>query len=384
MNTQQAIDRVCELAQRHMNTERILTARKRTGAVLGWQDADYIPLQFGAKVPELAELPEYDWREQWYDPAKSFVTQMRAVVSSLAGGGDNIPGVRADTGVINGPCLFGAEFDVPTHTKPVVTKYVPKEMLESFTLPDDIRGLGITQRVVEHMEHHKAVLAAHGLGGWVSVYHCDTQGPFDIAEQTRGHDLFTDMFECPEFVHHLMEQATKAYIALSLLCKKIEGEGETRGNAKGCWMEKGGVRLCDDSGILLSVKGWEEFVLPYHTKALDRFGGGWIHYCGGVPGGGRAEGLHLHDSYAKIPCLRGFNFTTGGDWFAEVKKMIDHRVNYIGGLPRGKEEPLESFFRRVLALCPGRKGLILGSGPRTPEEAAGFMDLWHRLQDEMM
>ena len=145
----------------------------------------------------------------------------------------------------------------------------------------------------------------------VDVHHCDIQGPFDIACQALGPTIFTEIYDDPEFVHHLMNEATRAYIAVAQLCKTLQGEGETWGNASGFWMKQGGVRVCDDSGILLSRACFEEFVFPYHAKALAPFGGGWLHYCGGVPGGGRAEGVHLHDMYCRIPGLRGLNSLRG-------------------------------------------------------------------------
>jgi len=73
------------------------------------------------------------------------------------------------TGVVNGPSLFGAKFDVPRHTKPVVTEYVPKDKLKDFVLPDDLRGLGNADRIVEHMQHHLSVLKAEGLGAEVVI-----------------------------------------------------------------------------------------------------------------------------------------------------------------------------------------------------------------------
>ena len=382
MEVSEAIDRVCESARNRLKPERVRLAKERQAAVFAWREPDYLPLTFHAPAPELDGLPCYDWRERWHEPDKSFLEQMKAVVGCAAAESDALPSLRADTGVVNGPSLFGAGFGVPPHTKPVVTQYVAKEKLAAFALPDDIRPLGIAPRIVEHMEHHLALLRKHGLADSVGMHHCDTQGPFDIAEQTRGHDFFTDLYEDPAFVEHLMTQATRAYVALNRLCKSLNGEPPSGGNASGFWMERGGVRLCDDSGILLSPRLYEEQILPHQAKALAEFQGGWIHYCGGVPGGGRREGLHLHDAYLKIPALRGLNFTTGHDQAAEVRKVIGKKVAYIGGFPRGKDEALEDYFRRVLSLCPGKRGILFGPELR-PGEHPRALDAWHKCQEEM-
>lgn len=383
MTPQEAVHLVCECAAKHLSPERIRQSKERHAALFRWEDADYLPLHFGVAVPALRDLPHYDWTEQFYEPAKSFVSQMSGVVQQLAGGADYVPSIRADMGVVNGPSLFGVEFVVPAHTKTVVSRYAPKADLAAFQLPGDIRALGTMPRVIEHTQAHQATLREHGLDKLITVHHCDIQGPFDIAEQARGHDLLTDFYEDPAFVHHMMEQATRAYIAMGLLCKELAGEGRTWGNANGYWMNPGGVRMCDDSGILLSPGLFAEFVQPYQIRAFEAFGGGWLHYCGGVPDGNRQEGLHLHEHYLANPYLRGMNFTTGKDLLAEIRTIIAHRVNYIGGFRRLPGEGVEPYFRRLCGLCPGRKGMIVGANLQ-PEEKPGAIDLWHRVQDELI
>ncbi len=383
MNAQEAVELVCELALRYVSESSVAAAKRRHAAVLSWRDADYIPMRFFAPVPELDELPVYDHHEQWYDPAKSFVTQMKGTVRAAASGSDWVHAIRADTGVVNAPSVFGIGFDVPTHTKPVATKFVPKEELKVFEVPDDIRGLGTVPRVIEHMQHHLNVLEKAGLAGTVGVHHCDLQGAFDIAEQARGSEIFVDLYDDPPFVHRLMEQSVKAYVALGKLCKEISGEPAVGGNANGYWMETGGLRACDDTGILLSPPLFEEFVVPYLAKAFEPFQGGWIHYCGGIPDGSRPEGVHLHDLYLRNPLLKGMNFTTGGDLEAEIRKLNEHRVAFLGGVARESGESLEGYFRRVIEGCPGRKGIILDAAVGGNERAAAF-ETWHRLQDEIL
>ncbi len=382
MELHEAISYVCELAHKYLSPNAVSQAKKRHAAVLDWAEPDYLPILFGGDVPELQELPSYDWAEQWNDPAKSFVEQMKGALWMGASHSDWIPELRADLGVIIAPSLFGVGFLVPNHTKPVTVKFIPKEQLRSFVLPDDISRLGVMPRLVEHTEHHLSLLRNHDLTDRVGFHHCDTQGPFDIACQVLGHEIFTELYDDPDFLHQLMAQTTQAYIRLSRLCKHLQGEGDTGGNASGYWMNRGGVRLCDDSGILLPKNLFDEFNLPYISQAFAAFGGGWLHYCGGVPGGGRAEGIHLHDSYLNIPNIRGLNFTTGMDLDAEIRKVMAHKVAYLGWSPRGENEGLEEHLRHALQLCPGRKGLILSADVRG-EEQAQAMGIWHELQDEM-
>ncbi len=377
------LKRVLDLAGDALDADRIATAKRRQSDMLGWRASDYVPMIFGRGVPELADLPDFDWAEQFHDPAASLYMQLKDLLISAAGGSDYVPTVRADTGVVNGPSILGAPYGVPSHTKPVCTGHVPREQLVEFEVPDDISGLGAMPTMVEHTEHHLAALAEAGLGDLVGVRHCDTQGPFDIAAQARGHDeIFLDMYVDGDFVHELMAKCVDVYVKLSTLSKDLAGDPIDSGPANEYWMDPGSVRLCDDSGILISPEHYAEYCAPYVEQAYEPFGGGWLHYCGGVPEGGRPEGLHLHEIYCDISGLRGLNFTTGGDWPAQVRKVIETKVAYLGALPRGGDEPMADYFRRVLELCEPRVGMIFGYGVRA-DEADRAMDTWHAVQDEL-
>ncbi|HUS48010.1 MAG TPA: hypothetical protein VM098_07820 [Phycisphaerae bacterium] len=375
--------RTLELACELIDADRVATAKRRQADMFAWRRSDYVPITFGAEVEALRHLPDFDWARQFAEPAVSLYMQMKDVIRASVGGSDYVPTVRADTGVINGPSILGAPFKVPAHTKPVISGHISKDRLAAFEVPDDIRGLGVIPTMVEHTQHHLAALAEAGLADRVGVRHCDTQGPFDIAAQAYGHDeIFLGLYVDGDFVHELMAKCTDIYITLSRLSKQLAGHPIGQGYANEYWMDPGSVRLCDDSGILVSAEQYAEFLAPYLGKAFEPFGGGWIHYCGGIPDGNRPEGLHLHELYCAVPNMRGLNFTTGKDWPAEIGKVIASKVVYLGGLPRGEDEPLDGYFRRVLSLCDGRRGMIFSASVR-PDELPAAMGTWHRLQDEL-
>jgi hypothetical protein len=377
------LKRVLDLAGEIIDADRVAAAKRRQADMFAWRQSDSVPIIFGVSVKALEGLPDFDWAEQFADPAASLYMQMKSVVCAAAGGGDYVPTVRADTGVINGPSVFGAPFDVPAHTKPVITGRIPKSGLAAFEVPEDLAGLGAVPTMVRHTRHHLAALAEAGLDDRVGVRHCDLQGPFDIAAQAYGHDaIFLDLYEDGDFVHALMSKCAEVYVRLARLSKQLAGDPTDSGYANEYWTGRGSVRLCDDSGILVSAELYEEFLAPYLSRALEPFGGGWIHYCGGVPDGHRPEGLHLHEVYCSVPSMRGLQFTTGKDWPAEIKKVIGRQVVYLGSLPRGREEPLEAYFRRALELCDGRRGMILDAAVR-PEEAPSAVETWQRVQDEV-
>lgn len=382
------LDRLCELLAARLDGERIAAAKRRHADVLAGRETDYLPILFEAPVPaEADDWPDFDWHEQFHEPPKSLFMQLKTMVLPRACAAcDYLPGVRADLGTINCQTVLGARWRVTGANRSVITDYVPKEQLAARQAPQDVSGLGVIPRVVEHMEHHVDALRKRGLDGLVGIYHCDQQGPFDIAAMARGHEIFLDLYEDADFVHHLMGLCTDVYVAVTKLCKRIAGEAVGGpGNAVGLWMEAGAVRMCGDSDILVGADAYREFIQPYDQRAFEAFGGGWYHYCGGWTGTGRAEGLHLHEPLAEIPGVAGLNWTTAGDWLGEMKRLRELGLVHIGTLPRQPPETLEDYFRRALSVYTARSGLILGGMWQPPVLRAGehriALEMWHRVQD---
>ncbi|MFP3937988.1 MAG: hypothetical protein ACLFVW_06565 [Phycisphaerae bacterium] len=381
------IDRLSELVAYRLDAEAIRRAKRRHADVMAGRETDYLPVIFEAPVSETADWPAFNWRQRFEDPEKSLYMQLKdMVLPRAAGGGDYVPGVRPDLGTINCQTVFGAGYQVPEHTRAVIDTYMPKDRLAEFEVPEDVSCEGVIPRMVEHLEHHRDALASRGLGELISVWHCDQQGPFDIAAMVRGHEIFIDLYEDGDFVHDLMSKCTDVYVKVSRLCKRLNGEGDGPGNALGIWMERGAVRMCGDSDILVSPRQHEEFILPYQKRAFDALGGGWMHYCGGQAGYNRPEGLHLHELYAKIDTLAGLNWTTAGDWIGEMRRLKDLGLVHIGTVPREDGESLEDYYARVLSAYDRRWGLIFGmtwgGGPELRDgEHGGAVQAWREAQD---
>jgi hypothetical protein len=381
------IDRLCGWIAERLDADAVATAKRRHADVLAGRETDYLPVIFETPMPETAEMPDFDWRQRFEDPDKSLYMQLRDIVLPRAtGGGDYVPGVRPDLGTINCQTVFGAGYKVPAHTRTVIHEYVPKEKLAAFEVPEDVSAEGVIPRMVEHLTHHRDALAARGLGELVDVWHCDQQGPFDIAAMVRGHEIFTDFYEDPEFVHDLMGKTADVYLKVTRLCKRLNGEGDGAGNALGIWMERGAARMCGDSDILVSPQQHRQFILPYEKRAFDALGGGWMHYCGGEAGFSKPEGLHLHDLYASIETCHGLNWTTAGDWIGEMRRLKELGVAHLGTVPREPDEPLGAYYDRVLSPYDRRWGLVFGmtwgGGPQLREgEHEGATEAWRAAQD---
>jgi hypothetical protein len=341
-------------------------------AVWRGQSVDRLPL-----LIEVSGQPwdgkEHTLEEQVADPRKMAEEALRAVEAQCPVVSDSVLCVRPQFGVGLFATPFGVEYELSArYATPWVKSTPPKEHLSGLGTGDlDIEGSTIGQSA-EVLRLYRDTFQ-----GAVETFLPDTQGPFDIAHQARGHDIFTDIFDDPPFVHHLMELATHTYIEGTRLLKQAGEEGPSEGHHSGCLrMVDCGVRMCDDSGVILSPTQYAEFVGPYHERALAAFGGGWAHWCGDAP--------HLTDAYLAMESCKGINLGQPElyDQAELLSRVVAAGKVYFGLLHRRAEESAEDFLSRVLRDLGGeRRGLILICPPRQDESKEGLMDLWAELQE---
>ncbi|MGQ9731884.1 MAG: uroporphyrinogen decarboxylase family protein [Candidatus Zipacnadales bacterium] len=349
---------------------RLPTARARQAAVWQGREPDYLPL-----LCETAGQPwdgqDYTLAEQVEDPDKMLHEALRNVEPLLPVQSDAVLSIRPQFGVGTLTTPFGCEYELSArYGSPWVIGHASKADLSRIEPTDIDLDDSLVPRVCEVIRHFRKVL-----GDRLAVYMADTQSPFDIAHQTRGHELFTDLYDDPPFVHHLMELTTHVYIEASRRFKETIGEELTQGHYSGnLYMEGAGVRLCDDSGVLLSPAALEEFVFPYHQRALAAFGGGWVHWCGFAP--------QLVDGYLQLPAVKAINFGQPElyDPAEILARVLEAGKVYYGPWPRHPEEELGAYFDRLLACLRGQKqGLILVLNAGSEVERA--MEEWHAAQE---
>ncbi len=346
---------------------RLETARKRQAAVWNQTETDFLPLLCEASGQPW-DGPDYALTEQVDDPTKMLHEGLVVVGRQLPVASDSVLSIRPQFGVGTLCTPFGCEYELSAkYGSPWVTGHATKDYLSGLE-PDDINFddslipwvCEVTRKLRE------------GLAGRVPVFMADTQGPFDIAHQARGHDLLTDIYDDPPFVHHVMELALHVYIESSRRFKEALGEPDSSGHHSGnLYMENCGVRLCDDSGVMMPPKALDEFILPYHQRALAAFGGGWVHFCG--------DARQLFDGYVEIPEVRAINFGQPEYYDpAEIlSRLMDKGKLYYGAWPKAADESIDQYFGRLLGCLNGEKrGLMLmfhPGGGRVPET----MDRWH-------
>lgn len=341
----------------------------RQAAVWRGEQTDYLPLLVEA-VGQPWDGQVFTLPEQVADPDKMLHEALLNAVKVYPAQSDSVLSIRPQFGVGSLASVFGVEYELSArYGSPWVTRPLSKSALSALT-PDTLDWeRSLVPALCRYLEHFR-----RELNGRLEVYLADTQGPFDLAHLARGHDLLTDLVDDPPFVHHLMEVATHVYIEGTRRMKQAAGEPLNGGHHSGnLHMVGAGVRLCDDSGTIISPRLHEEFVLPYQQRALAAFGGGWVHWCGGD--------FPLVPLYLSLPACRGINLGQPQryDLAAVFEAILEAGKLYYGCLDRKTEESLGDYFKRVLGYLQGeRRGLILVCGrddsmPPVPQ----MMDLWH-------
>lgn len=376
MKLRDDFERITYIISREMDAQAIKQGKGRQSAIWRNEETDYLPLLiFDSETPEISDLKHWTIKEQFFDKEKMLIEQLKSLIGVAKSHSDAQLSIRVNLGVGILPTIFGLQAVFTQEDQmPWFVGHLSKDEIAKTGIPEDIKECGLIQKVIEYLYYFKSLLPNE-----INIYCFDTQGPFDIAHLIRGHQIYTDFYDDPDFVHHLMRISTKIYIEGTKLFKNIMNEPLDSGYHGMLFMDKGGVRLCDDSSINLSPSLFSEFVMPYIKEALAPFGGGWVHFCG--------DGNHLIDLYLEIEEVRGLNFGNPEkyDYEITIRKILSKDKFYVGYIPRIQGERLENYFKRILAPLSGKKkGLILQIDRcRGDVSAEAMMDLWHSIQDEL-
>lgn len=356
--------------------EHLRTARERQKTVFEGRECDFLPIMLNASLPKaLADIPDYDYKECYYDARKMLVSQLKGAACAYAAQSDAVPSIRANNGTGIVATVLGARQEAFADKMPWVTEHVPKKRIAAMDSIGEVRGAGIMPLVIEHLENMTERVA-----GRVAFMVSDTQSPFDVAHLVLGDDLFTELYDDRPFVHHLLRLCAQAYIAVTKINKEIIGEPMDAGHHSGLCMSRCGARACEDSTTLVSREHAEEFSLPHLKRALAPFAGGYVHYCG--------NGRALFEPLLTLPQARVLNFGNPEmhDPESAMKAILDAGKIYYGGWPRLKDESVQRYFERALGLLGGRKrGLIFAPGLFEPpyDKSETVIEAWRRAHGEV-
>ena len=322
-------------------------------AALENRQASRLPLLFWR--PQNTGIPgdTFDLMEQFHSKECMLHGQLEEVLKSSA---DNFGApicIRPNFGTVFLPACLGLDYQIFSDAYPWLTGHLAKNQIARIDLGNLINS-SMMQQALEFIQWFRAHIPSG-----IHVYMPDTQGPFDLAHLVYGDPLFLEMYDDPLFVHELLELCTNLYIQATKILKKALGEPEGscyHGHAliQGIHMENGGIRISEDTATLISPDHIDEFVIPYDKKALDAFGGGFIHYCG--------KNDHLLNAYLALEGVRAINFGNPEmhDFIDTMRKFRTAGVCCFGKWPILPGENPQAYFKRIGSQTEGgRRGLIL-------------------------
>ena len=301
--------------------------------------------------------------------------EVRGACAGANGHSDKIPSIRANLGTGILAACFGLEQITFPDKMPWLTEHFTKEQITKLS-PDDIRQRGSFARGLEMMHYFKKIM-----GDSIPVYVMDTQGPFDLAHLLFGDELFIQLYDDPPFVHHLMNLCLELGIKTHRWMKEAIDEPLTslhHGNA--LYSDSFGIRICEDTTVLLSPEHIEEFALAYSRRLASEFGGAWVHYCGYHEG--------LTDSILSYPEFKVLNFghipghEQEIDFYKNMEKFEKAgKINFNSWPKFPDESPEECLIRQHKFAAQGTLAPIYWSWDEFLQfdSTADVLNFWHGL-----
>lgn len=316
------------------------------------------------------QYPVYNPKEIHFDREKMLANGLRDAVTSMKGGREAVPSIRANMGCAIVASFFGVVPELFEDKLPWVTRHLPREQLAEMTADD----LVITPEFRQGLDH-MAYLAQQLAGSGVRVFPMDIQGAFDTAHLVLGDDIFFELYDDPEFVHHLMDlSCTATERAFDACVRAIPGSDRTIAhyNTYAMPRARGGIKLSEDTSTLLRPEHIQEFVAPAMHRLLAHAGGGYIHYCG--------QNEHLYRAVMAEPLCHGLNFGNPEKHDMEAVLRDCARTGRIfqGSVPRAGDESWDAYFTRLLGASHDGKQLhallVVGCEEDTRQQVSDAFD----------
>jgi len=222
-----------------------------------------------SKIPEAI-----NWQQMWDDPQKLFQFCMQRLEHILSTGDDTIPMVRVDLGTVLFPMAFGCDVHIEKNGMPAISSHpiTTPEALEKVRNLDPLIS-GQFKKAYEFIKYFRKNLPAG-----IRLSQCDSQGPWNIAHQLAGDQIFFDIFDNPAFVTGLLDTVSDFIISAIPPMKEAVDENPDKFYLQGT-CTPGGGRICNCSTDMISPDFYEKVILERDNRVLEAIGGGMLHNC---------------------------------------------------------------------------------------------------------
>ena len=203
-----------------------------------------------------AKMESYDtvgYRELFYNPDRMWESESTRARPTLDWPTDGIPSVRPNLGTIFIPAIGGLGYQIREGQMPWPGEHIHQEAIRA-SRQVDVTKTELMQLATEfyriHFDHN---------GEGIAAYHADTQGVFDIAHLLYGGAIFYDLADESEasWINELLDICLELYIRVSQHLKGLLGEEphsmiHGHGTPQGAYFPQAGVRMAEDTSILIS------------------------------------------------------------------------------------------------------------------------------------
>lgn len=327
------------------------------------------------KTSEAAMYDLSDYSERFEDPEKMYAGEIARAELIMDWPTDGIPTVRPNLGTVFVPACAGQGYKVQPGNMPWPGDHLSRE---------EIRFID-PEKATESMMMKRAE-AFYNLArdrNEIVPYHADTQGVFDIAHLLYGEEVFVEMAleEEKAWPRELIERSLELYLAVSRHLKEILGESDTEmihGHAtpQGLYFPHAGVRISEDTAILISPDMIKEFLESPISASIEPFGGGFAHYCG--------KHDPLYEMLCEHPLVRAIDL--GNPEFYDNRWLADHAARtgtvLYTRFPAEEGEDWRGFVERLGALVQETGVRMVLRATTYPTERGACEEMlgrWHEL-----
>ena len=232
--------------------------------------------------------------------------QLKSISDILAEGSGELLSLRPNygTGII--PSMYGAEvFIMPPETNTLpCTKSLKGAMSAVKSILDKQEmdfSKSLAGKVFNFAERWLEISASfEKIKRYLYLYNPDLQGPFPLADQLWGSEIYMDIFDESKTVNAAITFFADVMITFfkkfHAMCPPFDKEHSVEWGL----LHSGGVIVRNDAAMNISGDMYKEFVMPQDQRVIDAFGGG-IHFCG--------KGDHYIEHISNVKGLSTFNMS---------------------------------------------------------------------------
>ena len=303
----------------------------------GWLDfadhrntGEFIPAP-RHKVPSDLPWPHVDINDTLEREDLAIYRELESLNQALSTGSNARLRVRANYGVGTLPSAFGtAVYVMPRDTDTLPNAIAIREegvrACIAASLPDLNDGfLGKAWRI--YGRYMDICSRYPKFSQAVYLEQPDLQGPMDVLELLWGSDLFYALYDDTDTIHEALGMITE------MIDRSIRRFYEICPDRKDTCsyfshMDRGRLVLRDDSAMNLSPEFFSEFIAPYESGLIEKYGG-IVHFCG--------RGDHFIERLSSYKGLHGVNISQPhlNDMEIIQKFTTDRGIHLSVSAPRG-------------------------------------------------